>query len=167
MYEYRTYHPRCRRPPDERPPRPAPLMYDGDGDLPIQGGKAPFDVHAAGNSFDMLILHCVTLGLHAHAGNPPCRITEAAERPPRRHLHYAVRRAPLQDPHPAVVREKLGPPLHVRRDRERAVQRRRDRDLVNRAHGTTARRLPPGTRGAAQPPPVCRRTTVTGKARLV
>ena len=89
----------------------------------------PPDVHATCNAFYVPVTHCVALGEYFHLRDPPGGVTNRPEVPPGSHLDHTATRVSLEDFHPAVVTEKVGPSLYVRRNPHDLFNRRVDIDF--------------------------------------
>src|SRR3989454_2237354 len=123
---------------DQRPRAAAPLMHDGRRHSLVRLGESPHDVHASRDTPHVPVADFPPAHVDGHLGDPPGRIAQRAERAPGGHLHDPTPLAPLEEPHPAIMGQQLGPALHLRGRFEGSLDRSADRGLIDGAHSKTS-----------------------------
>src|SRR2546430_1871560 len=119
----------------ERPRRTVPLVDHRHLHSVRAGREPPHYIHAARDTPHVPVADLTQRPVDGHLRHPPGGITQRAEGAHRRHLDETPAVAALHEPHPAIVRQDLRPPLDVGRDLKDAVRRRVDRGSINGAHG--------------------------------
>ena len=104
------------------------------------GLHLPDHVHARRYSPHVAVVHRRRRAIHPHLRHPPGGIPHRAERAPGGHLHDVAVAAALELPHPAVVRQQLGPALDVHRGFEHPRHGRPHPGAIHRPHQPAAGR---------------------------